>query len=283
MSSFCHFEQVSTAAVTSATLYPARTGARLPRAALIAAVVVIAGSAAWLVNGQAKAPVTAPPAVPLAASIARQAQPVAAAPPGLVPSDVEGIILHGTLVTASMAAAIVSDGAAGQRRIVAGQDIRPGIRLAAVAADHIVAARGPARLQIPLARFGGTMTPTPIADVVTGSATPVPGNTAGDPLSRADFDGAAARRQTMAFQLGLARVVVDGSAIGHRIVRANDMGLFAAAGLRDGDIVTSIDGNPFHREENVVELSNQLAQAKHVRITYLRAGVPAVAKVEMVD
>lgn len=240
------------AAATDFAIPSTRISLGAGAATALAAVLLIA------VDRPADAPAVPPPAA-MPTPVVRATPPAA---PALTPADVGGVSIQGVL---GGRAAIIADGGV-QRRVAIGQPVRPGMTLAAVGHDHILVARGGEALRVPLARFGAPAAVTIVPQRET-SAEPIRTDTA---LSRADYAGAMRKRQLIAFQLGLDPVQSGDTTIGFRITNVESMPLFKAAGLANGDVVTAIDGNGLNDEEKIIELPDELAQAKRIRIDWQR-------------
>jgi general secretion pathway protein C len=246
------------AAATLFAIPSPRVGLGAGAAAALAAALLIA------VDRPAEAPTALPPATP-PPPVVRAAAPAA---PALTPADISGVSIQGVL---GGHAAIIADGGV-QRRVAIGQPVRPGMTLAAVGRDHVIVARGGEALHVPLARFGApaAVTVVPETSVVSEKDEVAEPSRAEPVLSRADYAGAMRKRQLIAFQLGLDPVQSGETTIGFRITNVESMPLFKAAGLADGDIVTAIDGNGLNDEEKIIELPDELAQAKRIRIDWQR-------------
>jgi hypothetical protein len=200
-------------------------------------------------NGRLQPPAPSP-ALPVSAAAASDADAasalgtiLAAAPFGQPPQEapvarpdaIAGLVLLGVTVAADPAAsrAIIAGGAdgavAGYRP---GQMVADGLMLSAVAADGVTLGGG-AWLGFPEAggRVAAERTTAPAALIDFSGAAPAVG----------DDDGLRARLgdglPALLAELGLAR-----EATGIRV--AGDPGLLAAAGLRTGDLVTTVQGRP---------------------------------------
>ncbi len=212
------------------------------------------------------APPTSPPAIPQTVEVAPPVQLAPPPEPTLTPADVAEVHVYGTLGNA----AIVSVGGKAQQRVAAGRQLLPGITLESTAPNHIIVARGETRLKVPLVTFDGT---APAATVVNDEAKAAVQTAAPAPTqSRAAYAGENTRRQTRAFQLGLVREQQGETLLGFRVRKISTMPFFAQAGLKDGDIVSTINGSGLHGEEKVMELADELAQSKRVVIGYTRDG-----------
>jgi len=225
-------------------------------------------------------PETAPPPPappPMPAVLQAPAPPAPPPAPTLTPADVAQVRVYGTLGDA----AIVSIGSDAQQRVSIGRQLLPGITLESTAPGHIILARGDTRLKVPLLTFDGT---APAATLVNAETKAKPGPAAKAPiLSRAAFSGDNRRRQTLAFQLGLVREQQGEAMLGFRVRKVSTMPFFARAGLKDGDIVSTINGGGLHDEEKVMELADELAQSKRVVIGYMRNGQTHEAVVDFTD
>lgn len=273
MSQICHAAGL-TGSLVAITIDP-----RLNPRAVSLALLLAGGAAAlavWPGGERTPAPVSVP--MPPPQPVAAPPSPLPAAP-SLTPADVAEVRVHGTLGNA----AIVSIGSAAQQRIIAGRQILPGITLESTAPGHVIVARGGTRLRIPLLSFDGT--PPPATDVAADGEAPAPTKATAEipTLSRAAYGGDNARRQTLAFQLGLVREAAGEVTRGFRVRKIADMAFFRRAGLRDGDIVTAINGAGLHSEEKIIELADELAQSKRVTISYLRGDAPHEAEVDFTN
>lgn len=115
-----------------------------------------------------------------------------------------------------------------QNSILVGAEVAPGVRLQAVAFDHVTLDRGGAREDLFLDQS------KPVQPVVPGVAAspPLPAAGGGVPIGQI--------RQEIGF---IPRI--DGGRVSGLVVRSQGKGaLFRQAGLRDGDVVTSVAGRP---------------------------------------
>ncbi|WP_425228497.1 type II secretion system protein N [Sphingomonas sp.] len=131
-----------------------------------------------------------------------------------------------------------------QRSVAVGEEVAPGVRLKAVAFDHVTLDRGGAAedLFIDQSRGGqaGSQTggqATPVVVPVAGGAPAGMPPGAGAPLPGVPV---AQLRNEIGF---IPRI--DGGRLSGLVVRAQGSGtVFRQAGLREGDVVTSIGGRP---------------------------------------
>ena len=134
-----------------------------------------------------------------------------------------------------------------QRSIAVGEEVAPGVRLKSVAFDHVTLDRGGADEDLfldqsksvqPVATPAAGASPTTLSP--TTVPVPPPPAPAGTPPLPGDASGAAQLRQEIGF---IPRI--DGGRISGVVVRPQGSGqLFRQANLREGDVITSIGGQP---------------------------------------
>ncbi len=143
-----------------------------------------------------------------------------------------------------------------QRSIAVGEEIQPGVMLKAVAFDHVTIDRGGASEDLFLDQSGGTVpaatTITTITDAPPTAFPPQPG--AGMPVAQL--------RQEIGF---IPRI--DAGRISGLVVRSQGSGAaFRAAGLRDGDVVTSLGGRPVTGPDDLDRIARDFAGGGNVPI-----------------
>ncbi|MBX3562420.1 MAG: hypothetical protein KF780_11490 [Sphingomonas sp.] len=156
----------------------------------------------------------------------------------------DGLRLHGV----TGAGAIIS-GADGRQRLVAiGRDVLPGLTLVQMRVDHALlrSATGDLRL-----------------DFTGASASAVPSA----PVASAEQD------DTLRYRLGLAPHRVDGRVVGHEVRAGAALPALAAAGIRPGDVILSVNGSRLD-EERVAELAWMLANSDRTEFEIERGGRP---------
>ena len=122
-----------------------------------------------------------------------------------------------------------------QKSVAVGEEIQPGATLKAVAFDHITILRGGVPEDLFLVQ-GDTIPASPLA-APPGAGFPV---AAPPPTPGGPGVGIGQLRSEIGF---IPRI--DGGRVSGLVVRAQGTGaLFRQAGLRDGDVVTSIGGRP---------------------------------------
>jgi general secretion pathway protein C len=207
---------------------PQRYGLTVAEGLLIAVLAVQGARAIWAVVtpvaplGAWEVPAATPAAPPLPAgfdAFNRNAQPAAATITSL------GLTLVGTRVdtVSGRGSAIIGSGGVEQSYAV-GDEIAPGVTLAAVAFDSVTLDRGGAREMLYLDQ----------------SATSAPVVTPGDAglAPPAPLPAAAAGEVTLTPRLA------NGQTTGFTVAPAGSGELFRASGLQAGDVVIAVDGTP---------------------------------------
>jgi len=140
-----------------------------------------------------------------------------------------------------------------QRSVGVGEEIQPGVKLAAVAFDHVSVERGGAREDLFLDQSGP-------------AAPGGPGGGAAPPSSTAGGVTASAIRNDIGFipRIGNGRIA-------GLVVRSQGSGeAFRAAGLRDGDVVTAIGGRPITGAADLDRLSTDFRGGGSLSLTVER-------------
>lgn len=148
-----------------------------------------------------------------------------------------------------------------QQSVAVGEEVQPGVRLKAVAFDHITLDRGGATEDLFLDQSGATPAPP-----VAGSASMTAAAPGVAPPPQADAVPANRIRQEIGF---IPRL--DGGRISGLIVRPQGSGIvFQKAGLREGDVVTSIGGRPVSSPGDLDRVTADFAGGGNVPITVER-------------
>jgi len=164
------------------------------------------------------------------------------------------LTLFGTRIDEAMGggSAIIAGADGVQQSVVVGAEIQPGVRLKSVAFDHVTIERGGADEDLFLDQ-SGAVTP------VTPGATPVaPAAATGVQIGQL--------RQEIGF---IPRI--DAGRISGLTVRPQGSGnAFRAAGLKEGDVVTSIGGRPVSGPGDLDRIARDFAGGGNVPITVER-------------
>ncbi|WP_380019598.1 type II secretion system protein N [Dokdonella ginsengisoli] len=203
------------------------------------------------------------------------------------------LILRGTVAQSDPQSglAVVAGADGSERAFRVGEEVVPGVRLAAVHPDRIVLSRGGAEetLRLPRER---NLAPADIvrpAPATASSRTPRPAGSAAR-TAPAAAPGVQAVKVTDDAQQALARLrqnpdelmkrvpvvpVLDGGRLtGVRVAPGADTALLGQFGLRSGDVVTAVDGQAVDSFARGQQILSSLATAKSARVTVLRDGKP---------
>ncbi len=145
-----------------------------------------------------------------------------------------------------------------QKSVGVGEEIQPGVRLKAVAFDHITIDRGGTSEDLFLVQSDA---PQPgQAPVPAPGAPPVAGQPAVPPIAANQI------RNEIGF---IPRI--DGGRISGLVVRPQGTGnLFRTAGLREGDVVTAIGGRPVTGPQDLDRVTADFAGGGNIPITVER-------------
>lgn len=148
-----------------------------------------------------------------------------------------------------------------QKSVSLGEEIAPGVTLAAIAFDHVTLDRGGTREDLFLDQ-SGQVTP-----VQPGGA-PAPGSTVTSPASAGV--SVPQLRQDIGY---IPRI--DGGRFSGLVLRAQGSGdVFRGIGLQNGDVLTAIAGRPVTGADAFDRISRDYADGGVVPITVERGGQP---------
>lgn len=244
----------------------------LLQALLMAVILVQLGRGAWML------------AEPLRASRVDAAITSDATPPAEVPAlagrdpffggrgtplepaaDANGWRVYGLRTGADGGSAILAHESGPQRTFGIGEELAPGVVLAAVAGDHAVLRVGGSERRLEIPETPGTPTlPTGAAAPAPPAAAPAPD--AAQAVAIADVDPG----QLLA-QAGLRPALEGGRIAGYTLLPRGDSRLIQAAGLQAGDVLTGVNGESLG-PERLPEVLAQLQSNPRAVITYRRDG-----------
>lgn len=155
-----------------------------------------------------------------------------------------------------------------QQSIGVGQEIMPGVKLKAVAFDHVTIDRGGASEDLFLAqddKAAATVAPPPPAGApLVGGASPLapaaPPSARGTTLAQVRSD------------VGFIPRIDDGRVSGLTVRSQGSGAAFRAAGFRDGDVITAIGGRAVTGPADLDRLAAQYAGGGNVAVTVERGG-----------
>lgn len=168
--------------------------------------------------------------------------------------------LYGTRSVGGRASAIIAGADGVQRPVMVGEAVDGGLRLEAVADDHVILVSGGGRRRLDFrtgpaapAAFGGGASPTRLVGASGGEGGP------------ADYVS------------GLRPHKPQGRITGYVWRAGVQLDVLGAAGLHPGDVIVKLNGLEFTDSERVQELADEVALGRAVRIEYVRAGQQRIA------
>ena len=173
--------------------------------------------------------------------------------------------LYGTRIDEATArgSAIIAGPDGVQKSIAVGEEIVPGVTLKSVAFDHVTVLRGAAPEDLYLDQSGAA--PTPVAPAPAG--TPLTGS----PPAGAPAPGAVPIAQLRSEILFTPRL--SGGQLTGLVVRPQGAGgVFRAAGLREGDVLLSVNGRAVTGAGDLDAVAREFARGGALPITVERGG-----------
>jgi general secretion pathway protein C len=180
-------------------------------------------------------------------------------------ADTSGLRLYATRASSAGGSAIVADRNGMQRSYAVGDEVAPGVVLAAVHADHAIlesaGRRTELRFQVATVSNRPPATAAPVATRAPAATT-----TLGADASPPVIDPA----QLLA-EAGLRPVDAGGGEAGYTVIPRGDGAILRQAGLQAGDVLLSVNGQAL-TPERYAELGDSLADAATITLTYRRDG-----------
>lgn len=206
------------------------------------------------------------------------------------------LILRGTLADhdPESGIAVLSDSFRGERAYRAGETLSQGVKLARVYADHVVVVRGGVEETIKLAR-DENLAPSDIVRAPPGASGAAsrranPGAAAAlanAPAARASssvrdtIEALRRNPEDLARRVQIAPVFDGGKLSGVRVSSSTDAALIGQLGLRQGDLVTAVNGSPVDSLARGQQIIESLRTASSLRVTVLRNGKPTDITVDL--
>lgn len=194
--------------------------------------------------------------------------PAVPAPPPAAPApSADGLVLHGLAGGGAIVA--LPDGA--QRFVRIGREVVPGLALAEIRQHHAVLRGAGGDLLLGFAGTAAAAEPPAAAPPSSGTA------------SRLDMGAGESRHRqaTVQYRLGLAPRRDGGRITGFAIRSGAELPGLGEAGLRPGDVLLAVNGQSFDDEEQVLELSRNIAGSYTATFEFERGGRRMSASLEV--
>ena len=195
------------------------------------------------------------------------------------------LTLYGTRMDDAQArgAAIIAGPDGVQKSIAVGEEVAPGVTLKAVAFDHVTLDRGGRNEDLFLDQSSGSgIVTTPAVDPAQNPPpTSVPPAGGPDPAAPLETPsggpvapGAASVSPQQLRQEINAIPRIEGGKVTGVTVRGQGGTAFRAAGLRDGDVITTVAGRPISGPSDLEMLTRARASGGTLSLTVERGGQP---------
>lgn len=242
---------------------PIRRGVEIALGLGLAAVLIGGGASAFLTTGAPPGstdtvrPLSDPAVFARFDPFFRQGQA-----PALLDLTAEGWLLFGTRTGAS-GTAILQGPDGTQAAYGIGDTVGPDLVLTSVGRDHVLLARSGRSIRLEFADISIPAPPPPPGSAVVGLY--------GDAATAAAEMGLVAP-EADPFVAGLRPLSSGGRVEGYVWRRGAQIPALSAAGLREGDVITAVDGEPFTRDERLWELGQAVGGGASVTLTVRRGG-----------
>lgn len=189
------------------------------------------------------------------------------------------LTLFGTRMDSAQArgGAIIAGPDGVQNSYAIGDEVAPGVVLTAVAFDHVTLTRGGRTEDLFLDQSGGATVAAP----PRGGPPPAPGaGQAPPPVSTSGFPAAPPAPGSAAISPEQLRSDIsaipriEGGRISGLTVRGQGGAAFRAAGLRDGDVITTLGGRAISGPSDLERLARDRAAGDTLSLTVERGGQP---------
>lgn len=155
-----------------------------------------------------------------------------------------------------------------------GDDVTRGVQLTAIFPDRVILMRAgkPETLRLDKDAVGAPPAPSPLTEVAPTNSTLIDGDAA-ESL-------AAIRDELLSDPSKVSRFIrvqpvnTGNGLSGYRIYPGRDRAIFTAAGLRPGDVVTSVNGVPLSDPAQSLQMLSDLSSASQLNLTIDRGGQP---------
>lgn len=201
------------------------------------------------------------------------------------------LILRGTVADSDPKAgfAVIGGSDGNERTFRVGEEVVPGVRLAAVHPDRVVLSRGGSEETLRLPRDRNLaptdiVRPAPATSRSPRAGSAVAARAASTPSAAQTVKLPAEAQQTLARlrqnpdelmkRVQIAPVLDGGRLTGVRVAAGADAALLGQFGLRPGDVVTAVNGQAVDSFVRGQQILAGLANASSARVTVLRDGKP---------
>ena len=179
--------------------------------------------------------------------------------------------LTGVLMSGRASMAIIADAGGREKVYRVGDQIRAGVTLAEVFRNSVVVDYGDLRKRLPLTGRASAENPPPGNGQAISLRAELPAATT------PEADGASAvprRRPNFSPEVRRQGVIVPDPGGGFQLMKVMPDSLYARIGLRTGDVLRSVNGQPIDSPEQLMLLYRQLSEGGRGNVELLREGRP---------
>lgn len=189
-----------------------------------------------------------------------------------LPRATLNLVLTGIAMLGQRSYALISGQGTPETAYGIGEQIVPGVTLDSVHPDRVVISRGGIRESLPFKDLSGGVTAKP-APVGASALKSGPG---GAVLDRKTVKGLLQRPDFLSQAL-----IIPNAGGGFRVGQVQPGSLYERLGLRVGDVIRSVNGQPINNMDEVMRLYQQFGSVREVNVEVLRAGVPQTLHVSL--
>jgi len=189
-----------------------------------------------------------------------------------LPRATLNLVLTGIAMLGQRSYALISGQGKPETAYGIGEQIVPGVTLDSVHPDRVVISRGGIRESLPFKDLGSGS----IAKAAPVGASALRAGPGGAVLDRKAVKGLLQRPDFLSQAL-----IVPNAGGGFRVGQVQAGSLYERLGLRVGDVIRSVNGQPINSMDEVMRLYQQFGSVKEVNVEVLRAGVPQTLHVSL--
>jgi general secretion pathway protein C len=189
-----------------------------------------------------------------------------------LPRATLNLVLTGIAMLGQRSFALISGQGKPETAYGVGEQIMPGVVLDAVEPDRAVIVRGGVRESLPFKELGAGL-PSKTAPVGASALTTGPGG--------AVLDRQSVKRLLQRPDFLSQALIVPNAGGGFRVGQVQAGSLYERLGLRVGDVIRSVNGQPINNMEEVMRLYQQFGSATEVNVEVLRSGTPQTLHVTL--
>ena len=190
-----------------------------------------------------------------------------------LPRATVNLVLTGIAMLGQRSFALISGQGKPEAAYGIGDEIMPGVVLDGVRPDGAVIVRGGIRESLPFKDLTAGSAPAAAAPVGASALTSGPGGSV--------LDRDAVKRLMQRPDFLSQALIVPNAGGGFRVGQVQAGSLYERLGLRVGDVIRSVNGQPINNMEEVMRLYQQFGSASEVNVEVLRGGAPQTLRVTL--